>query len=96
MSTSATYTTRNGRGAGAYKRKRLQLMHRTKKNNDVCAWCGKPFDWTADPQSGGGFTADHIQPLNRGGELLGDLQPLHRACNARKGDHAAPTIRGAT
>ncbi|EEZ90348.1 hypothetical protein HMPREF0578_0254 [Mobiluncus mulieris 28-1] len=32
-----------------------------------------------------GFTADHVHSLATGGDLLGQLLPAHRGCNARRG-----------
>lgn len=69
---------RSGHGGGAYIRKRTQLKHRAMKAGTPCAWCGQPFDWTLPPQHPMAFTADHVIALANGGDLLGDLQGLHR------------------
>lgn len=87
---------RKGRGSGAYVRLRTQLKFRTQRANNPCVWCGQPFDWTLPSQHPGAFTADHTVPLAGGGDLLGELQPMHRRCNARKGSHQEPTIRDAS
>lgn len=67
----------------AYRRKRQRL----KQHQDlVCAWCGQPIDttlpWT-DPMA---FQADHETPVSKGGHNLGPLQPMHRRCNAQRGN----------
>lgn len=87
---------RNGHGHRAYRRKAEQVKHRAMKNGTPCAWCGQPFDWSLPPLHAMAFTADHVQAIINGGSLLGDLQPMHRSCNARKGGHAEPNIRGAS
>lgn len=69
---------RKGRGANAYLLKRKQLKHRTMKSGAPCSWCGQPFDWTLPPQHPMAFTADHVIALANGGDLLGELQALHR------------------
>lgn len=69
---------RNGIGHRAYRLKRQQLMHRTKKSGAPCSWCGQPFDWTLPPLHAMAFTADHVTAIANGGDLLGELQALHR------------------
>ncbi|WP_279063662.1 HNH endonuclease [Dermabacter hominis] len=91
-----TARTRNGTGHRAYRRKAQQLKHRTQRDNGVCEWCGQPFDWTLPPMHAMAFTADHTEAIANGGNLLGELKPMHRACNARKGTHQLPTLRAAT
>lgn len=92
-----TRAIRNGTGTKAYRRKAAQLKHRTQKNGGVCAWCGQPFDWDAHWTSPLAFTADHVEAIANGGDLLGELQALHRrSCNAQKGTRANPTIRAAS
>lgn len=73
---------RKGTGANAYLRLRKQLKHRTMKTNAVCAHCGQPFDWTLPPQHPMAFTADHVDAIANGGDLLGELQALHRPGDA--------------
>lgn len=91
-----TRAIRNGIGTKAYRRKAQQLKHRVAKYGIPCAWCGHPIDtalpW-ADPLA---FTADHVQAIANGGALLGELQPVHRKCNAQKGTSQLPTIRPAS
>lgn len=69
---------RDSTGHRAYRRKAQQLKHRAMKNGTPCAWCGQPFDWTLPPLHAMAFTADHVIALANGGDLLGELQALHR------------------
>ena len=60
-----------------------------KRTTSNCHLCGLWIDPTrcgrTDPLA---FTADHLIPLARGGELLdpGNLAPAHRTCNSRRND----------
>lgn len=80
----------------AYRRKALSLRHRTTRHNLPCAWCGEPIDTTLPYQHPQAFTADHVTALANGGDILGELQPMHRACNSRKRDHQTAILREAT
>jgi hypothetical protein len=83
---------RNGRGHRAYRRKQQRL----KREGRDCAWCGKPINYELPPTDAMSFTADHPEAVNRGGHLYQqDLAPMHRRCNAKKGDSAQPIIRPA-
>jgi hypothetical protein len=43
------------------------------------------------------FTADHPEAVNNGGHLFAqELAPMHRRCNAMKGDGADTEIWGAS
>lgn len=78
---------RDGVGKAAYKRKRAQLMRRTRTESLPCHICGGQIDLTLDPKHSMSFTADHMIPLAAGGHLVrNELRPAHRACNARRGD----------
>lgn len=81
---------RNGRGHRAYRRKRKIL----ERKGLPCFWCGYPIDYSlpyTDPMS---YTADHPVPISAGGHLVKqDLEPMHRACNAKKGAKVPVTLR---
>lgn len=81
---------RDGKGHRAFRRKAASL----RRQEQACAWCGKPIDYTlphTDPMS---FTADHPEAVANGGHLYKqELQPMHRSCNSKKSDSAAPVIR---
>jgi 5-methylcytosine-specific restriction endonuclease McrA len=65
----------------AYRRKAARL----KRTATDCWICGEPIDpgvHYLDPRA---FTADHVDPIGRGGHVLGDLKPAHRSCNSRRG-----------
>lgn len=83
---------RDGRGHRAYRRKQQALR---RKGMD-CAWCGKPIDYTLPKTDAMSFTADHPEAVGNGGHLYKqDLKPMHRSCNSKKSDSAAPIIRPA-
>jgi 5-methylcytosine-specific restriction endonuclease McrA len=61
------------------------VIRRTKP---PCGICGGDIDYSAPYLDPGEFVADHITPLNRGGEdILSNKQAAHRACNRDKSDH---------
>lgn len=73
-----------------YQKNRALLKARTQQTNDVCARCGKPFDWECPWWYAMAFTAGHIVDIVDGGtHELDNLQPEHHRCNtsagARKG-----------
>lgn len=98
MTSQGTQRIRNGKGSEAYRRERARLRNYYRANNLPCAWCGKPFDWTiTDPNHPYAFTADHPQPINQGGQLVGQkLAGMHRRCNSTKSDNTPPVIRPAS
>jgi 5-methylcytosine-specific restriction endonuclease McrA len=51
----------------------------------VCAGCGEPIDKSLPFPHPMSATADHINPVGRGGSNHGKLQPMHLLCNQRKG-----------
>lgn len=80
---------RDGKGHRAYRRKQGQLKRRTARDGLVCTWCGEPIDTAlpyTDPMS---FTADHPEAVANGGHLVRqEITPMHRRCNAAKGNRA--------
>ena len=56
--------------------------------------------WSGEEQGlngSGAFTADHPQPINQGGQLVGQkLAGMHRRCNSTKSDNTPPVIRPAS
>ncbi|WPO87863.1 hypothetical protein SCB71_06370 [Herbiconiux sp. KACC 21604] len=95
---------RDGKGHRAYRRAQASLRQRTKEQHLPCGYgspsgwgCGEQIDTTLDARHARSFTADHDVAINNGGRLVGQtLVPMHRACNARKSDHATVEIWGAT
>ena len=84
---------RNGKGHRSYRRQ-AQIL---KRRRLPCSWCGQPIDYEASPNDPEAFTADHVDPIAHGGSLhKGELQPMHRRCNARKGTSAKVNIRPAS
>ncbi|MDF2899688.1 MAG: hypothetical protein K0Q46_6474 [Rhodococcus erythropolis] len=95
---------RDGKGHRAYRRKQAALKRRTARENLPCGhgslsgWgCGQPIDTTLPATDRMSFTADHDESLAAGGHLVNqDLVPMHRHCNASKGDSAPVEIWAAS
>ncbi len=86
---------RDGKGKAAYKRKREQLKRRVQREGLTCHICGGEIDVTLDRRDRMSFTADHMEPLARGGHLVrNELRPAHLSCNARRGDAAEVKLDG--
>lgn len=65
-----------------YQRNRARVL----RGSPICHLCGEPIDRTLkwpDPLSG---SADHLEPVSRGGHNHGPLQPAHLGCNSRRGN----------
>lgn len=53
----------------------------------VCWLCGAPINMQLPYHHMMAFTLDHVIPLSRGGNLMGETRPAHRRCNSeRNGD----------
>lgn len=88
---------RDGKGHRAYRRKQARLKRRTANEQLTCTWCGEPIDTTLPATNAMSFTADHPNPIGRGGDLIKqDLAPFHRRCNSLKSDHVETEIWEAT
>jgi hypothetical protein len=77
----------NRQGA-VYRRKAKEV----KAAATVCALCGRPIDHSLrypHPASG---SADHINAVNSGGDMLGSLQAVHLVCNLRRKDSDTGTV----
>lgn len=73
------------RNNAAYIRKRDALKRLAQANDTPCHLCSQPINFNAaypDPYS---FTADHVEAVAAGGDLLGELRPAHARCNTRRG-----------
>jgi hypothetical protein len=78
---------RNGKGHRANRRNAERLKKKTAMEGLVCTWCGRPIDTTLPSTDRLSFTSDHDDAINAGGSLVTKaLNPMHRACNAAKGD----------
>ena len=76
-----------------YVARREALRRKTKANGDPCCFCKRAIDWSVDWKHPDSFTAHHVEELNNGGHLLGELLPAHRGCNSRWGDGSrAPKV----
>lgn len=77
--TTAKYSDRS------YRAKAAALRKATSDNGWPCHLCGKPIDMSLPYTHPLAFTADHLDAIANGGNLLGDLAPAHRRCNSRRG-----------
>lgn len=72
----------------AYRRNRKRCL----ASSDTCWLCGQWIDpdiaWP-DPMSA---TADHVIPVSKGGDNLGELRPAHLRCNVRRSRCKPPTV----
>ena len=77
----------------------LKLVRERAWNGERCGICGEPIDmslpqWFVDPKDGKRKRApwscecDEIIPISLGGSPIDEanVQPVHRACNGRKGN----------
>lgn len=95
---------RDGTGHRAYRRKQAALKRRTAREDLPCGYgsphgwgCGNPIDTKLPSTDAMSFTADHPEAVGIGGHLVHqDLVPMHRRCNAIKGDAALVEIWGAS
>lgn len=68
-----------------YRKRAAELRKVTSDNGWPCHLCGKPIDMSLPYTHPLAFTADHLDAIANGGNLLGDLAPAHRRCNSRRG-----------
>lgn len=64
-----------------YRRNRAALRARRLP----CAICGKPINYELRAPHPRSFSADHVDPVARGGANDGPLQAAHLGCNKRRG-----------
>ena len=81
----ATVTTATKYSDRTYRAKAAALRKATNDNGWPCHLCGKPIDMSLPYTHPLAFTADHLDALANGGNLLGDLAPAHRRCNSQRG-----------
>lgn len=71
---------RGGREGRPYRRKVRQVREAAK----VCPLCGRPIDpglRFPDPYSA---SADHLDPIAKGGDPMGPMVGVHLICNIRR------------
>ena len=72
-----------------YRRQNARLRRSTP--TPVCWICGELIDLELPRHHRMAWTADHIIPLSKGGDLYGERRAAHRACNSSRGDGTSPT-----
>jgi len=68
-----------------YRKHAAALKQDAINNNKPCHLCGEHFDFTLPYTHPLAFTADHLDAIANGGDLLGNLAPAHRKCNSSRG-----------
>lgn len=79
MTTATKYSDRS------YRAKVAALRKAVSDNGWLCHLCDNPIDLSLPYTHPLAFTADHLEAIANGGNLLGDLAPAHRRCNSRRG-----------
>lgn len=64
-----------------YRRNRATL----KAKRLPCHLCGQPIDYSLEYPHPRSFSADHADPVARGGDNHGELLPAHLDCNKKRG-----------
>jgi len=70
---------RNGRNLQAYRRRARRLKRTVPP---VCWICGDMIDLDLPFTHAMSWTADHVVPLAKGGDIHGEMRPAHRRCNS--------------
>jgi len=74
---------------------RTYLRNRRRiRDQDVCWLCGQWIDPDLKSPHPKSWTADHVNPIARGGHNHGELRPAHRDCNTRRGKNPPPPRHG--
>lgn len=76
--------------------------HAYRKRNDrlkrnglqVCFLCGTEIDIALDYRDPMSWTADHLEPLSKGGKIMGEVRPAHRRCNSQRQNNPLPSPDG--
>lgn len=76
-----------------YQNKRAALRRQARKNDLPCTICGHKIDYDLAWPHPMSFSADHVQPISKGGRLYGDLTPVHMACNSRRGNRELGALK---
>ncbi len=69
------------RDTSLYRRKAKAL----RAEGNPCWLCSEPIDYRLEHPHPMSFTADHVNALANGGDLLGELAAAHKVCNERRG-----------
>lgn len=72
---------RDPRDHRAYRAARAKL----RKQARVCAICGKPIDLSLEYPNPLSWSAHHVDPIGKGGDVLGKLVAAHLTCNQQLG-----------
>lgn len=76
-----TEPARRGRNLRAYRRKAARL----RRASAVCWLCGEAIDVDLPQTHPRSWTADHVEALAAGGDILGEIRPAHLSCNSSRG-----------
>ena len=71
-----------------------KARERLKVPGVLCVLCGQEIDLTiTDPYDDMSFQSDHLTAIENGGSNHGELVPMHRICNLRKGIKGLDEVR---
>ncbi|MEU8270145.1 HNH endonuclease [Sphaerisporangium sp. NPDC049002] len=76
--------------------RRITQQLRTSPGGDICWLCGHAIDLTLPAAHPMSWTADHVDPISRGGAPRDPrlLKPAHRRCNSKRGNRTpVPAFR---
>lgn len=93
MGRGANYT-----GTTAYQRQRDALRRRAARYREPCCFCGGEIDYSLRHPDPWAFSADHAQPVSKGGAVSGSravLRPCHLRCNMVAGNRWGTEADGA-
>lgn len=67
-----------------YRRSATEAIAAARLAGDPCWLCSRPIDYTKPRGHPASPSADHVDPLVRGGDVLGPLMVAHLICNVRR------------
>lgn len=82
---------RNVRDDRVYRQLSQALKARSRADNAPCSLCHEPIDYDLPYFDKWAFTADHVEELQHGGALYGELRPAHRYCNSKRSNGGLDT-----
>lgn len=72
------------------------VIARGRQDDAPCVRCGRPIDYSAHHNSRNAPTADHLEPIALGGQVMTDqVAVAHRGCNSRHGARMGNAMRAA-
>lgn len=85
--------------AGRTTRRFRKMAANLRAQRRPCCYCGQSIDYTLPAGDAASFTVEHIKPLSTHPNLAedpGNLDAMHLACNASKGNRETKPGIGVT